>query len=227
MKIVSLGYTCYIKSLIQLTRYKKETDIFDWINSFIFHKMIKCIDNNCNIFENIIKSPVNIDLNSENIYCNEEYSFRIPHEIDLEQSTINYKRRFERFINYKNENDNYLFIRMINKGRYNISEEILENNYNEENYNKMMSYLPLNSKILLITNVKLSSDEKNKIYNKFYVIDNVINPEHVFYGKYLQYKTDIIECYENCFKYISDNFDNFDTNIIYEFIKNENIGIFN
>ena len=35
------------------TDYAKETDIFDWINSFEFNKIIKSIDNKFNIFDNL------------------------------------------------------------------------------------------------------------------------------------------------------------------------------
>jgi hypothetical protein len=223
MKVISLGYTCYIKSLIQETDYAKETDIFDWINSFEFNKIIKSIDNKFNIFDNIIKSPLDVDLKSYNIYFNEDYSFRIPHEINLDNSRKTYTKRFERFINYKNDSNNYLFIREINRGRYNIKAECLENNYNEENYSKIISYLPINSKILLITNEKLSSDDKIKISKFFYVIDDVISPQHIAFGDFLQHKTHIIKCYNNMFNYICNNFDNFDIKIAYDFIKNTNI----
>lgn len=223
MIIISFGYTCYLKSLINLTKYNKESDIFDWMNSFEFNKIIKSIDNNFDIFDNIIKSPINIDLKSSNIFFNEIYSFRLPHEININTSKITYKKRFERFLNYKNQSDNYLFIRLINGGRYDINAEIIENNYNEECFNKLITYLPLNSKILLISDSKMTNDDLNKIYDKFYIIDDCINPEHIFYGKYLKNKNLIINCYKSCFEYIDKNFNNFDVKIIYNFIKNEHI----
>ena len=80
MNVISLGYTCYVKSLIQNSNFKKDTDIFDWMNSFEFNKNIKSLDNKFNIFENIIKSSIDIDLNSNNVYYNTIYSFRLPHE---------------------------------------------------------------------------------------------------------------------------------------------------
>ena len=121
----------------------------------------------------------------------------------------------------------YLFIRIINTGFSNCPAESLENNYNEENYNRLMTYLPINSKILLITHRKLLADDKNKIFYKFYVVDNIISPDFIAYGPYLQNKKDIIDYYQTCFDYISNNFNNFDINAVYSYIKNENIGILN
>jgi hypothetical protein len=188
--------------------------------------MIKSIENKFNIFENIVNSPIIDDISQNNIYYNEEYSFRLPHENDLVQSIIKYNIRFERFINYKNDiSNNYLFIRIINHGIFNISKENLEENYNEENYYKLISYLPINSKILLITHKKILENEKNKIFKKFYVMDNIIIPNHIAYGEYLEKKEYIIGCYQKCFDYICNNFENFDENILYNFIKNDNIGI--
>ena len=84
MKVISLGFTCYVKNLIKHTNFNKDTDIFDLINSFEFNKNIKSLDNKYNIFENIIKSPINIDLNS-----NTTYSFILPHETNLNESKKN------------------------------------------------------------------------------------------------------------------------------------------
>jgi hypothetical protein len=225
MKIISLGYHCYIKSLIKLTDYNKESDIFDWLHSFEFSKLIKSIDNKLDILNKIIKSPISVDLKLANVYFNEEYSFRLPHETNIHESILKYKRRFERFIGYKNTNENYLFLRVINTGRYDVSPELIENNYNEKCFNDIMLHLPLNSKILLFTHCKMSKELKDKIYNKFYLVDDVMSSEHVFFGSYLKDKNKIIQCYKLCFEYIDKNFENFDTNTIYEFIKNEHIGI--
>ena len=225
MKVISLGYTCYVKSLIQDSHFKKDTDIFDWLNSFEFNKNIKSLDNEFNIFENIVKSPIDVDLNSNNVYYNPLYSFRLPHETNLNESKQTYKRRYERFINYKNSNDTFVFIRQINRGRYDVQAENLESNYNDEMYTKITSFLPEKSIILLITDEKLSFDDKKNISDKFILLDNCISPEHIAYGNYLSYKNDIINYYNELFKYINDNFDNIDSNIMKEFIKNEKIGI--
>tara|TARA_B000000475_G_scaffold268432_1_gene260898 strand:+ start:610 stop:1293 length:684 start_codon:yes stop_codon:yes gene_type:complete len=227
MKVISLGYTCYVKDLIKQTNFNKDTDIFDWINSFEFSKNVKSLDNKYNIFENIIKSPLNIDLNSNNVYYNTTYSFRIPHETNLDESKKTYERRYERFINYKTSDEKFVFIRQINRGRYSISLENLENNYNNEIYEKIISYLPTQSIILLITHEKLSLNDKNKISNNFILLDNSISPDHIAYGDYLFYKNNIIKYYNELLNYINNNFNKLDINVMKEFIKNEKIGINN
>ena len=63
-------------------------------------------------------------------------------------------RRYERFINYKNSNEKFVFIRQINRGRYDVPAEKLESNYNDEMYAQIISYLPAESIILLITDKK-------------------------------------------------------------------------
>ena len=98
MNVISLGYTCYVKWLIQDSNFKKNTDIFDWMNSFEFNKNIKSLDNKFDIFENIVKSPIDVDLKPNNVYYNTLYSFRLPHETDLSESKQKYARRYERFI---------------------------------------------------------------------------------------------------------------------------------
>jgi len=224
MKIISLGFTCYIKSLIQLTKYASQTDFFDWMNSFSLTSIILCIENNGNIFDNIIKSPIDVDVNKESIYYNTLYNFRLPHEKDINISIKNYKRRFERLINYRNINNSYIFIRIINMdGRYGCKKEELSDNYNQLNYDKLIKLLPINSKILLFTHIKLLSEDKIKIYNKFIIIDDIINPEFCFYGDNLKHKDKIIECYNKCFEYIDKNFHNLNVIDIQKYISNKNI----
>ena len=214
-----------MKSLIHSSNFKKDTDIFDWINSFEFNKNIKSLDDKFNIFENIVKSPMNVDLNPNHVYYNPIYSFRLPHETDLNESKQKYAKRYERFINYKNSDIKFVFIRQINRGRYAAPTEKLESNYNDEIYKKIISYLPKQSIILLITDEKISLDDKKNISNKFILLDNSISPEHTAYGDYFSYKNDIIKYYNELFNYINNNFNNLDINIMKEFIKNEKIGI--
>ena len=197
------------------------------INSFEFNKNIKSLDNKFNIFEDIIKSSISIDLNTNHVYYNSTYSFRLPHETNLNESKKTYSRRYERFINYKNSNDKFVFIRQINRGRYEIPPENLESNYNDEMYEKIISYLPTQSIILLITHEKLSLNDKNKISNNFILLDNSISPEHIAYGDYMFYKNNIIKYYNEFLNYINNNFNKLDINIMKEFIKNEKIGINN
>jgi len=213
-----------MKMLLSQTKYNKESDIFDWMNSFEFNKLIKSLDNNFDIFSNIIKSPLTVDLHQTNErFFNNIYSFRLPHEKNINDSKITYARRYERFLNYKNTDDNYLFIRVINGGNYGISHELIENNYNEQCFNQIMTYLPSNSKILLLNHRKMESDSLNKIYNKFIIIDDCINAAHANHGPYVKHKDLIIKCYNSCFEYIDTNFNNLDVKIIYDFIKNEHL----
>ena len=178
MIVISLGYTCYVKSLIQDSNFLKDTDIFDWMNSFEFNKNIKSLDNKFNIFENIVKSPIDVDLNSNNVYYNPLYSFRLPHETNLSESKQNYERRYERFINYKNSNEKFVFIRQINKGRYGVPAEKLESNYNKKDFGKYYNRVTKSGGIiLLITDEKLSLDDKRNISDNFILLDNSISPE--------------------------------------------------
>ena len=94
-------------------------------------------------------------------------------------------------------------------------------------YAKIISYLPTQSIILLITDKKLSLDDKRNISDNFILLDNSISPEHIAYGDYLSYKNDIIKYYNELFKYINNNFNKIDINIMKELIKNEKIGINN
>lgn len=225
MLIISLGYTCYVKSLINLTKFKKETDLFDWMNSFEFNKIINCLDAKCDIFRNIVKSPISIDVNNTTVHWNERYSFRMPHETNINESIITYKRRHERFLGYKKTKDNYLFFRLINCGRYEFDPESLETNYNEICFNRLMSFLPENSKIMLISDKKMTDANLKLISNKFIVVDDCMNPEHVYFGPYMHHKNLIIACYDKCFEYIDKNFNTLDSNKIHSFIKNEHLGI--
>jgi len=166
-----------------------------------------------------------VDSLSNSVYFNPTYSFRLPHETNLKDSKIKYARRYERFMNYRNSDENFLFIRQINKGRYNIPKEELDYNYNDDNYEKVLSILPKNSVILLIIHTVLPPEEKNKISNKFIVLDDVINPEHIAYGDYLHHKNNIIKYYNQLFDYINKNFNHLNVNTMKEFVKNERIGI--
>lgn len=227
MIIISLGFSCYIKNLIKNTKYNKSTDIFDWMNSFLFNKLIESLENDFNNFSQLIKSPIIEDLQKNNVYYNDSYFFRLPHEereFNLETINTKYNRRFLRFKNYKNSDENFLFIRIINNKGHSGFKESLKENYSEECYNKIMKHLPKKSKILLITHNNLTEEDKYNVFHKFYLVDNVIQPDLIAYGDYLDKKNKIIEYYTSCFEYIENNFDSIDTNIIYELIKKSRIG---
>jgi hypothetical protein len=225
MKVISLGYTCYVKSLIKNTRSDGETNIFDWINSFYFEKLIASIENNFNIFEELTKSAEITDTRLP-VYINRRYSFRLPHETDIAISVETYKRRFERFKDYRSIPDNYLFMRMINlKGRYEYPPEEIEENYGEKCYERLMKLLPPNSKVLLFTNEKMPDDIKSLFHKGFIVVDNVMNPEHIFYGKYMELGAQIIDSYRKCLDYIEKHFSDLDPLVIQALISNDKLRI--
>jgi hypothetical protein len=219
MKVISLGFTCYLKSLILRTIYASETDIFDWCNSFYFSKLIESLEDNFCIGQNCIQSPLDVDKDKTVLY-NIRYEFRIPHEQCMET----YKRRYERFQNYKHTDTNYLFLRIVNmEGRYGKSSEELYENYNDECYHRLMKFLPPKSRILLLIHKPLDDHVRQTISKHFYVIENCINPEYCFFGDKMSYATKIIQYYEECFQYIENTFDTLDTNILQRFIHNDRL----
>lgn len=224
MKVITLGFVCYIKELIKLTSYDKDSDIFDWMNTFYFSKIILSLNNNFNIFENMSLSKLDCDKNNKQVLYNENYDFRLPHEQEYfinPNIIINkYKRRYERFINYKNEENNFLFLRIVNlRGRYGKNKEDLINEYNEYNYNDLIKHLPQHSHILLLVDGILDNNIKDNIYNKFIVLDNIIHPGFVAGGDLNKYKPRLLEYYNNFFKLCDSNFNNLE-NII-QILNNE------
>jgi len=197
--------------------------VFDWINSFSFSKLIQSIDNNMDIFKDMIKSPISVDSYSKTALYNHVYAFRLPHEKSIDESSIVYNRRFSRFKNYKNIVGHFLFIRLINTGLYEVEPESIVDNYNKSCYDKLLKHLPHNSKVLLCTNKKLSVETKNKIYHEFILVDDIIKPSSIAYGDFSKFDKEIIEMYENCFQYIEHNFDNLDVEVIKDFISNDNL----
>ena len=59
-------------------------------------------------------SKLDCDKNNKQVLYNENYDFRLPHEQEyfINPNIIidKYKRRYERFINYKNEENNFIFV---------------------------------------------------------------------------------------------------------------------
>lgn len=226
MKVVSLGFTCYLKSLLQLTIYASETDFFDWMNTFYFKSLIKCIEDGGAIFDFIEKSNMDVDKKTNNLY-NPVYDFRLPHDTLNSETIVKYKRRFERFQSYKTTNTKCTFIRIMNvEERYGKPPESLAESYSKEVYEKLMTFVPITSKILLITHNKLSIEEKNSIYEKFIVLDNVLNPEYCFFGNHMKHTNKIVKYYTNLFNYIDKNFDSItpsSTKQLQQFISNDTV----
>ena len=228
MQIVSLGHYCYPKWIIRDRKeYETATNVFDWINSFYFKNLIECVSNN---FEDFTKTglspidPLNTGIEHEsNIIYNLKYNFRFPHEkendcFDTEYDSFKdkYNRRILRFKSFATQDNNFLFTRYYQSGQYNMKKEILEEDYNNNNYYKLIKKLPKNSKILVISDEIISDEFKKN--SKFYIIDNVILPHNAYYGDLLSFKDKIMLGYLNLFKYIENNFDNFDINKCKEFI---------
>ncbi len=222
MKIISLGYTCYMKSLINETIFRGETNILDWMYTFYFKYIISSLENGFNICNNLSKSHLEVDSNSVNTLYNNIYHFRLPHENSGYKEK--YKRRYDRFLNYKQQSDNFLFIRLINiSGRYGVNSENINENYSEQQFNDIMNCLPKNSKILLLTHEIIPDDKKRLFYNKFYVIDNIINPEHISFGDMIKYKNNIIKFYNEFFSYIDKNYHNLNICLMKNFISNKRL----
>lgn len=130
------------------------------------------------------------------------------------------------FLNYKNLDNNYLFIRIINYKGFTFDgkkydSENIEQNYSEKNYNDLIKHLPNNSEILLITHHEISNNDKNKFYSKFHLLDNIILPDLVFYGDKMDFKDVIIYQYNLLFKYIENNFNKLDDNDMIKIINKD------
>ena len=220
MHIISLGFVCYVKDLIKLTPYNKDTDIFDWMNNFYFSKTVDSLANGFNIFENIGLSTLEADTKkgSTMVLYNKEYDFRLPHEKEYfynKQIIIDkYARRYNRFTQYKESLDNFLFIRLINvRGRYGKVKENIVSEYSKENYDKIQQYLPKYNKIMLFVDDILDSVIREKIYSKFIVVENIIHPGFVAGGTLFPYKNILLKKYNQFFKHCEKDFKHISDNI--------------
>lgn len=218
MIVISLGFHCYVKWLIEkIPKYNKETDIFDWLNSFDMVKLVESLENNFNIFDDITRHHQN----RIHLY-NKKYDFRLPHEknywIDKKPIIEKYKRRHMRFLNYKNNtHDNFLFIRLINdEGPYGSNMES-SSNYTNEVYDRLIKFLPKNSKIILLCEHHM--ENKNKISDNFILIENAINPLKgmVVQGLRNKYKN----IYGTFLNYCDKNYDALDYKILERLISND------
>jgi hypothetical protein len=194
------------------------------MNTFYFSSISAYLEDNINIFDNI-------ESLENNVLYNRKYKFRLPHDKLNDETVEKYKRRKDRFLNYKNMDDKYLFIRIINlhgayQDTYGKNAESLNLEYSEENYNKLTNFLPINSKILLIAiTKKLSKKEKESIYEKFIVLDEAIPPHYCFYGSQMDKKEKIVNCYNNLFEYVENNFYDINKDLLQDFIHNSKIAI--
>jgi hypothetical protein len=207
MIIISLGWNCYVKDLCKKIGYDKETDLYDWANTFEFRKSLACLDSKVDIFDDIHDISTLAPLTE---FYNSTFSIRFPHDKEYFENrslvSDKFTRRFERFTKYKTDAVNrYLFVRSLNhRGGYGFPAEDVETNYSEAVYNQLQKYLPPNSHVLLITCSCLKKI-KHKIYSKFLVFDNVINID-------TQYPKDkdmaVKQIYKNFFSFCEEHFDN-------------------
>lgn len=207
MKFISLGNGCWEKNLIKLFNKDEKnqiSDIFDWCKSFDFTNLINALADNYNIFkqEDIVLYNNTIHNVKYNLYYPRENCNKITDEI------IKYNRRYDRFINYSKINDVYIcFRKMTEQEKIDINGFNYDNNdrysYTKENYDTIMKYLPKNAYIVLLCPFHL--DKNINIYDKFIVLENIINPGLLFHtadaGSQRIYK----EKYRNFFNKIKEN----------------------
>lgn len=194
-KLVSLGWSCYPKSLIKKLN-DQETHFFDWIGSSTWG-IIKLLNNDFkNIFnyENyFIHKPFPIFIeHDKNYICNKEYYLRFNHDKNFYENekkwTIfkeKYSRRINRFLKLLKSDDNLLFIHLEEntiRFKYPIYKEI-KKYYpkNEKNYHIEQSKIEQNrvKEIVKIIKTKYNKHNFKIIYFSHFIketkyTDNII-----------------------------------------------------
>ena len=219
MKFISFGNGCWEKKLIRLFNKDEKnqiTDIFDWCKTFDFNNLIKGLEDNWNILK-----QTDIIVDNKDVIHNIKYKFYLPYDNynKIRDEMIKYKRRYDRFINYKNNNDTYICLRKITcKEKININGYNYDNNdkhsYTKENYDKIIKYLPQNTYIVLLCPFQL--DKNINIYDKFIVLDNIINPGLLFHTASFEEQRFYKEKYQIFFKKIKENENVITRNLIIE-----------
>ena len=216
MKFISIGNGCWEKSLIKLFNKDEKnqiSDIFDWCKTFDFNNLIKALEDNWNILKH---EDIIID---NNTIHNIKYKIYFPHENcnKIKDERIKYIRRYDRFINYSNNNDVYICFRKITeKDKININGYNYDNNdkhsYTKENYDAIIKYLPNNTYIVLLCPFQL--DKNINIYDKFIVLDNVINPGLLFHTASIEEQKIYKKKYRDFFHKIKENKNRITKNVI-------------
>jgi len=211
MKPISLGTNCYTKDVLKKCGYDKETDIFDWMNTFYFGSLISSLENNFNIFDNIevCKLPGEP---YDNVIFNNLYNFRLPHDSEYWKNRDvvieKYQRRFNRFLQYRIDNDNYLFIRTIRlDNQYGIEEESILQQYSETNRLRINKFLPSNSIIVLLTDKKIDSKVKEIVNKNYILLDEICHPEKIIYTGNKEEQERMLNLYNDFFCYCDEHFD--------------------
>lgn len=219
MKFISLGNGCWEKNLIKLFNKDEKnqiSDIFDWCKTFDFNNLIKALEDNWNILK-----QTDIIVDNKGFIHNIKYKIYLPHDNynKITDEIIKYTRRYDRFINYKNNNDTYICLRKITcEEKININGYNYDNNdkhlYTKENYDKIIKYLPQNTYIVLLCPLQL--DKNINIYDKFIVLENIINPGLLFHTASFEEQSIYKEKYQNFFNKIKENENVITRNLIIE-----------
>lgn len=219
MKFISLGNGCWEKQLIKLFNKDEKnqiSDIFDWCKTFDFNNLIKGLEDNWNILK---QSDILVD-NKQTIH-NIKYKLYLPNEKcnKITDEIIKYNRRYDRFINYSKINDVYIcFRKMTEKEKIDINGFNYDNNdkysYTKENHDAIMKYLPKNTYIVLLCPFHL--DKNINIYDKFIVLENIINPGLLFHTASFEEQGIYKKKYQNFFNKIKENENVLTKNLIIE-----------
>jgi|UniRef100_A0A6C0BY94 hypothetical protein len=206
MKFISLGIGCWVKMLIKLFNKDKKnqlSDIFDWCKTFDFNNFIKALEDKWDILKHE-------DITIYNGIHNTKYKIYLPHENSskIEDEKNKYIRRYKRFINYSNNDDVYICFRRITEpDKINIHDYNYDNNdknsYTKENYDRIIKYLPKNTHIVLLCTSYL--DKNINIYDKFIVLDNIINPGLLFHTSSNKENLIYKKKYQNFFNKFKEN----------------------
>lgn len=216
VKIINLGHGCWQKLLIKkidLNNRNQETDIFDWMKSYSFEKMILALENNFDIFnEKDIRVVTELKA-----YHNMKYDFYLPHEEpfnpkDMKHLIEKYNRRYKRFLTYKELKQDSVIIREVtfktgdfsvrNKKIANIDRLEFPDDYNEENYTRIMKFLPEDCPFILFVYRKITDEERKNIYHKFIVIEEMMD-----FQESVRFNEQLSKRYQIFFKKISPKMD--------------------
>ena len=156
-KIISLGFNCYVKIMLQKMKIEQETQFFDWIGSSTWSIRLLLEKHFDNLLQkDNFKYTQSIQKENEYVWTDEEYYLRFKHDFqqthfqktqnikdeELNNVKIKYERRRERLFEtlkeYENNKKTLLFIRLeedFDKRIY------LENHINIEKEDEMKDLL--------------------------------------------------------------------------------------
>jgi hypothetical protein len=206
--IIPLGFNCNVSFLNQALHIKKETGLFEWFESRSLQHITDVINTlTINPESNIIFTEFGRDF--ECIYLLNHNLLSCHYDID--EYKIIFKRRYNRFIDNINKEENIYFIR-VNPNGYNTSKNEIE--LFIESIKRINPNIKFN--FLLIDTI----DNECDINFITIDIDNVIFYHKYFYKKdvndeYMQSPTIIYEIYKKILEDIGYNI-NDTNNIIFD-----------